>query len=135
MVAAFKLILLLKVAVSAFCNKKLVSALLNFKAKPVLTSVVAAFKLILLLRDVVSKVLEANCIGVTYLVLLSAILSFLSTLAIKFVVSNLTPFNCVGVAYTKPLSAKFTFESIAALIFPAVKDVILEATNAFTIFA
>ena len=84
---------------------------------------------------VLSKVLEANCVGVTYLVTLSAIFIFLSTLAIKLVVSNLTPFNCVGVAYTVALSATFTFESSAALMVAAVKDVILEATIAFTILA
>ena len=52
-VFAFKLILFDKVAVSAFCNKKLVSVLLNFNAKPLVRSVVFAFKANPLVRSVV----------------------------------------------------------------------------------
>ena len=39
-----------------------------------------------------------------------------------------------GVIYKSPLSTKFTLEFNAEFTYAAVKDVILEATNAFTIF-
>ena len=65
-VLAFKLILLLKVAVSAFCNKKLVSVLLNFKANPLVTSVVFAFKLIRLDIVAVSAFLNSTLVSVIF---------------------------------------------------------------------